>query len=156
MTRENLQTPWAYVVLFVCLGWLALVFAPPLFAAVGWPHADLLRWLLHPVCHQIPARSFHLLGEPLAACARCTGLYIGFTLGVAAWPQLPKLATRLAARPRWIVVFMAPLLVDLMLENTALTRFATGLGAAFPCGLLPLLAIAEFTQTQRQTGDDHQ
>lgn len=155
MTRESLQTRWSFALLFACLVWLALVFAPALLVAGGWPQADLLRGLLHPVCHQIPARSFHLLGEPLGACARCTGLYMGFTLGVAAWPQLPGLAARLAARPRWIVVFMAPLLVDVMLENTTLTRFATGFVAAFPCGLLPLLAIAEFTESQTPTGGNH-
>lgn len=148
----SLQSPWAYVLLLACLVWLALVLAPPLLAAAGWPHADLLRSLFHPVCHQIPGRSFHLLGEPLAACARCTGLYLGFTLGVAAWPHLPRLAARLARRPQWVLVCMVPLGVDVMLESTAWIRFATGLAAAFPCGLLPLLAIAELRTTGIRTG----
>ncbi len=143
VTREDLQTPWGRALLAACLCWLALVVAPPLAAAGGWPHGELLRWLLHPVCHQIPERSFHLHGVPLAACARCTGLYLGFTLGVAAWPHLPRLAGALAARPRWVLVFMVPLAVDVWIENTALSRLATGLVAAFPCALLPLLALAE-------------
>lgn len=154
MTREDLQSPWRHALLLACLCWLGLVLAPPLAAAVGWPYADLLHWLLHPVCHQIPERSFHLLGEPLAACTRCTGLYLGFTLGVAAWPHLPRLARALAARPRWVLVFMVPLAVDVWVDNTALSRFATGLVAAFPCALLPLLAIAERTEAQNQTGGD--
>jgi uncharacterized membrane protein len=29
------------------------------------------------VCHQLPARSFHLWGASLPVCARCTGLYLG-------------------------------------------------------------------------------
>jgi len=29
------------------------------------------------VCHQLPARSFHLLGAQLPVCARCTGIYLG-------------------------------------------------------------------------------
>ncbi|MCY3811704.1 MAG: DUF2085 domain-containing protein [Gammaproteobacteria bacterium] len=154
MTREDLQSPWRYALLLACLCWLALVFAPPLAIAAGWPYGELLHWLLHPVCHQIPERSFHLLGEPLAACARCTGLYLGFTLGVVAWPHLPRLARALAERPRWVLVFMVPLAVDVWVENTALSRFATGLVAAFPCALLPLLAIAEQTEAQNQTGGD--
>ena len=154
MTREDLQSPWRYALLLACLCWLGLVLAPPLAAAAGWPYADLLHWLLHPVCHQIPERSFHLLGEPLAACARCTGLYLGFTLGVAAWPHLPRLARALAARPRWVLVFMVPLAVDVWVANTALSRLATGLVAAFPCALLPLLAIAERREAQNQTGGD--
>ncbi len=152
--HASMRSPWAYGLLLACLGWLALVMAPALFAAAGWPHADVLRWLFQPVCHQIPARSFHLLGEPLAACARCTGLYVGFTLGVAAWPQLPRLAAKLAKRPRWILAFMVPLLVDVMFESGAPMRFATGLVAAFPCALLPLLAIADMTAARTPTGDD--
>ena len=139
MTSDDLRTPWSAGLLLACLCWLALVFAPP----CAGPYADALRWLLHPVCHQLPERSFHIHGEPLGACARCTGLYIGFTLGVAIWPWLPRLATMLAQRPRWVAVFMVPLAIDVLMANTALSRFATGLVAAFPCGLLPLLALAE-------------
>src|SRR5258708_27186713 len=29
------------------------------------------------VCHQLPARSFHLWSVPLPVCARCTGIYAG-------------------------------------------------------------------------------
>lgn len=123
--------------------WLALVVAPPLATAAGSPYGAVLRWLLHPVCHQVAERSFHFLGEPLAACTRCTGLYLGFTFGVAAWPRLPHLASRLAAKPRWIAVFFVPLLIDVaIVPNTAMSRFATGLVAAFPVALLPLLAFA--------------
>ena len=140
----DLRTPWRWGVLLACLAWLALVLAPPF--AMGY--ADLWRWLLHPVCHQIPERSFHLFGEPLAACHRCTGLYIGFTLGVLVWPRLPALAARLQANPRWVAVFFLPLLVDgAVVLNTPASRFATGLVASFPVALLPLLALA-----QRRTG----
>ena len=145
MTRTELQTPWSTVLLFACLGWLALVLAPAVAAA---PYADLLRWMLHPICHQIPERSLHWFGEPLGACARCTGLYVGFTAGVAVWPQLPGLADKLASRPRWIVVFMVPLMIDVVIANTAPSRFTTGLVAAFPAALLPLLAIAQFRETK--------
>lgn len=150
MTREELQTPWGHALLAACLGWLALVVAPPLAAAAGWPYGELLHWVLHPVCHQIPERSFHLFGAPFAACTRCTGLYLGFTLGVAAWPHLPRLAGALAGQPRWVAAFMAPLVIDVWVENTAVSRFATGLAAAFPCALLPLLAIAERREARSQ------
>ena len=124
-----------------CLGGLALVLAPALLAAAGSPYADVLRWLLHPICHQIPERSFHLLGEPLAVCQRCTGLYLGFALGVVAWPLLPRLAARLAAQPRCIGFFVLPMAIDWLVENSGASRFATGMIAALPIGLLPLLAL---------------
>lgn len=31
----------------------------------------------HIVCHQLPARSFHLWTASLPVCARCTGIYLG-------------------------------------------------------------------------------
>ena len=34
------------------------------------------------ICHQIPARTFHIDGEPLPLCARCTGIYLGALLGL--------------------------------------------------------------------------
>lgn len=153
MTRESLQTPYGVALLAACFAWLALVFAPPLLAAAGWPYADFVRLLLAPVCHQIPERSFHLFGEPLAACARCTGLYVGFTVGVALWPHMPKLARKLAQRPIWVAAFMVPLLIDVALPSTALSRVATGLLAAFPCALLPLLAFAEWRAGVVRRGD---
>ena len=30
------------------------------------------------ICHQNPARSWHLDGEPLAVCIRCTSIYFAF------------------------------------------------------------------------------
>ncbi len=35
------------------------------------------------VCHQIPARSFQINGQPISLCARCTGMYVGIFVGLA-------------------------------------------------------------------------
>jgi uncharacterized membrane protein len=34
------------------------------------------------ICHQMPARSYHLWAAQMPVCARCTGLYAGAALGV--------------------------------------------------------------------------
>lgn len=147
-TLPNLATPARWALLFGALCIFALVLSPPFLGG----YADMLRWVLHPVCHQIPERSFHVLGEPLALCHRCTGLSVGFTLGIALWPSIPKLAGRLAAKPRLLGFFFVPLVVDwLVVENTAGSRFVTGAIAAFPVALLPLLAIAQRGQHIRSS-----
>ena len=151
-----LHTPWRWALMLGCVAWLALVVAPPLLVAADSGYAALPHWLLHAVCHQIPERSFHWHGVPLAACHRCTGLYLGFALGVALWPHVRGAAAWLSAHPRWVAAFFVPLLVDVLLGNTPLSRFATGMVAAFPVALLPLLAAGElrrgadppFTQPQ--------
>ncbi len=141
---QNLHTPARWPLLLGCVGWLALAVSPPFLAAAGSGYALLPHWLLSAVCHQIPERSFQLDGVAFAACHRCTGLYVGFTLGIASWPHLRTAAAWLRANPRRVVVFSAPLVVDVMVANTPLSRFATGLIASFPVALLPLLALSEW------------
>lgn len=42
------------------------------------------------VCHQLPERSFALGGHQWPVCARCSGLYLGAALGLAAWLALRR------------------------------------------------------------------
>jgi len=63
----------------------ALIIAPPLLAGAGHPgEAALVRLTFAPLCHQIPERTFHMLGVPLSVCARCTGVYAGVFLAFIA------------------------------------------------------------------------
>jgi uncharacterized membrane protein len=34
------------------------------------------------ICHQIPSRSWHIYGEPLGLCIRCTAISFGFLSGL--------------------------------------------------------------------------
>lgn len=77
------------------------------------------------VCHQQPARSFHLAGAPLPVCARCTGVYLscagGLMLGAFLFGWLPR---HRAQRPdrdavRWRLVLglcAVPMALSLALE----------------------------------------
>src|SRR6185295_13777249 len=60
------------------------------------------------VCHQLPARSFHLWAAQMPVCARCTGIYAG--AAIAAFVALtsfgrslrhdnPRIAVALASVP---------------------------------------------------------
>jgi uncharacterized membrane protein len=141
--------PWACLVVVCTLG-LGLVLAAPWAAHRGSWIAPLLYTFFDPVCHQIAERSFHLWHEPLAVCHRCTGLYLGFALGIVVWPALPCAAARLLERPRSIVFFFVPLAIDaVLLANTPASRFATGLIAAFPVALLVLAAVADVARPRK-------
>jgi uncharacterized membrane protein len=138
--------PWACLVVACAIG-LGLVLAAPWAAHRGSWIAPLLYAVFDPVCHQIAERSFHLGHEPFAVCHRCTGLYLGFALGIVVWPALPIAAARLLERPRTIVLFAIPLAIDaVLLANTPGSRFATGLIAAFPVALLVLAAVADIAR----------
>jgi uncharacterized membrane protein len=134
----------------VCAVGLGLVAAAPWAAQQGSWLAPLLYAIFEPVCHQIAERSFHLWGEPLAVCHRCSGLYLGFALGIALWPAFPAAADRLLARPRAILLFTIPLALDaLAFANTPASRFTTGLVSAFPIALFALAAIAQLARSKR-------
>lgn len=133
------------------LGWLSLLvfgLALPwleLFRG-GWGPASAFAYLAgRPFCHQLPARSFTLAGVPLALCARCTGLVLGFWLG---WlgAGISKGTSTLQASSRFtLVAALLPLALDGMLNYLGLVhspnwlRGATGLlaGGALGRGLLP-------------------
>lgn len=129
------------LLLLACAAWLSLVAAVAPLAAMEWPYAGLLRWFWSGVCHQSPERSFHWFGAPLAVCHRCAGLYLGFALGVVLWPHLPPAWRAMAQRPAWLAACLALPLIDWSLPNSPASRFGTGLIAAFPVGLLALLAL---------------
>ncbi len=101
------------------------VLAPYLSASGFSLFAVAIFWFFAPVCHQDPARSFWILGAPVAVCARCLGIYLGAAVG--AWIPAPRrvLLSGLA-------LFGALNLADVLTEaaawhgNWKLTRFLLG------------------------------
>jgi uncharacterized membrane protein len=71
------------------------------------------------VCHQIPERSFHISGIQLPVCARCSGLYLGAAVGMAAL---------LAASPRSISFSRARALLIITAIPTVVTLATAWLG----------------------------
>jgi len=90
MVKQRIALFGISLLSFIACG--AVVF-PPL-----WIHyrngSDILAaggyFFFSGVCHQIPARCFHLWGEPMAVCARCFGVYSGFLLGSLAFPLIRR------------------------------------------------------------------
>src|SRR5882724_6304522 len=54
------------------------------------------------VCHQLPERSFFIAGHQFAVCARCTGLYVGFTLATIVYPLVRSLRQIEAPARKWL------------------------------------------------------
>ena len=53
--------------------WCLAIIAAPVFEWT-WINEIFSR-----ICHQDPARSWHLAGEPLPVCIRCASIYFAFT-----------------------------------------------------------------------------
>ena len=75
---------------FICIHLRPIPFALALLSAGGvalaaaapFLHSPLIHSLFRPLCHQQPGRSFWIAGAPMAACARCLGIYIGAAIGL--------------------------------------------------------------------------
>lgn len=130
------------------LGLVALLVVAPLSRAAGWLAVSQAVYLgFQAVCHQLPERSFHVAGFPLAVCARCFGLYAGGAAGVLAYPLVRAVTRRDAPARGWLFAAAAPTCVDFLLgvtgvwANTHLSRFLTALalGAAAAFYVVPAL-----------------
>ena len=135
------------------LAWLGLIGAAPWLAANRQFTLSLLLYRsFSAVCHQMPERSFHLLGYPLGVCARCTGIYAGFVLGLIVYPLARRVEQEVMPARWWIVAAAVPAVIDFaggalgLLTNTFFSRAATGLvaGAAAAFYLVPGLVSMRF------------
>lgn len=131
--------------------WCAAFLAAPLFVewSGAWlPVGELLYRFFHPICHQLEGRSFTIFGEPLAVCARCSSIYIGFLAGTLAFPFLYR-RMRMSSRTLLVMAGL-PMLLDVVggmfgvHEVTILTRSITGafFGVSLPFVVLPVLMDA--------------
>src|SRR4051812_47428636 len=113
-------------------------------------------------CHQIPERSFHFEGFPLAVCARCFGLYVGGAAGVLLYPLARGFAQRDAPGRMWLLLAAAPTTIDFALgifgiwENTHLSRFLTAviLGAAVAFYVVPAALDLSYRRSLRRASLD--
>jgi hypothetical protein len=67
-----------------CLPLTAFAASRPDAASLVYGFAVAAYSVGHLICHQLPARSFHLWGAAMPVCARCTGIYLGASLAAVA------------------------------------------------------------------------
>jgi uncharacterized membrane protein len=108
------------------------------------------------VCHQLPERSFFIAGHKFAVCARCTGLYAGFTLAALLYPAVRPLATIVAPPRKWLFLAATPLAIDFGLgffgiwENTHSSRLLSGLLLGAVSVLYVMPGLAELSLRRRR------
>ena len=153
---------WA-IAATITLALVALIIGAPLAQANGHAaFANAIYKTFSFVCHQIPERSFHLLGYKFAVCSRCTGIYSGLAIAAIGYPLVRSLRQTETPRLVWLFLAAAPLAIDWSLgyfsiwENNHASRFATGflLGGAtvfyiLP-GLIELSSRVFFRRSKRQ------
>jgi len=130
----------------LALLWTAGIVAVPIIQGTGdetaASAAGLARLAYAPVCHQIPGRSPSVYGRPFTVCARCTGLYLGGTVGLALM-ALGYGRLRVPGR-RWLLAAVVPTVVDFAMGNLTGSSLPNlgRLAVAFPAGLMLGLYLA--------------
>lgn len=126
----------ARVILFILFGGLcAAVVGAPFFAAASQAKsASFLYLSFSTICHQDSERSFHLFGNPLAVCHRCSGIYFGLFLTLLLPPRCYRVVHESnVVRKWWALVASIPLVIDGTIgffeiwSGSTFVRFATGL-----------------------------
>ena len=77
--------------------WCLMIIAAPLFGL------STVYEFFSKICHQDPARSWHIFGEPLPVCIRCASIYCGFA--VSLWLGL-------RANVRWLRAALAIMILE--------------------------------------------
>jgi uncharacterized membrane protein len=125
---------------------MSLIIGAPLAIKGGHPFWGLTIYRAFSyVCHQIPERSFFIAEHQFAVCARCTGLYAGFTVATVMYPLVRSLRQTEAPNRKWLFLAATPLAIDFAVgffgiwNNTHSSRFATGalLGAVAVFYVMP-------------------
>lgn len=136
---------WASLAAFTLVVMAAIVAAPLAQASNHLAFSSAIYKTFSFLCHQIPARSFHLAGHQYAVCSRCTGLYAGFALATLTYPLFRSLRNTDTPRIIWLFISALPLAIDFSLtyfgiwQNNHFTRFTTGalFGAVAAVFVLP-------------------
>lgn len=151
--RRQAWRVWA-IGLAVVVVWVLAITLPPI-ARAGELYAvsNPLYAFFSYICHQIPERSFHVVGHQLAVCSRCFGVYFGLLAGFAVYPFWRPVDS-VEPPPRfWLFLSLVPISIDWsltmfgILENTQISRFITGLILGVACATFILPAIVEITRS---------
>jgi uncharacterized membrane protein len=148
-SRRRAFKVWS-IGLIAVTAWLLLILAAPVAQTSGNTYlGNALYTFFSYLCHQIPQRTFHLSGEPLAVCTRCFGVYLGIVLGFAVYP-LWRDTDHSEPPPRlWLFLSLVPIGIDWSLtvldvwENTSISRALTGLILGVVCATFILPALVE-------------
>ncbi|HEY0428736.1 MAG TPA: DUF2085 domain-containing protein [Pyrinomonadaceae bacterium] len=130
--------------------WVCLILLAPIAEASGLNSiSGPIYKFFSVLCHQIPERSFHVENHAFAVCTRCFGVYFGLLLGFIVYPFFRSIE-EIKPLPRfWLFLALIPMGIDWSLgffeiwENTALSRFATGLILGITCAIFIVPAIVE-------------
>jgi uncharacterized membrane protein len=130
--------------------WLGVIVIAPLMQANGISQfSSPIYHFFSYICHQIPERSLHIDGHPMAVCSRCFGVYFGLLVGIVVYPLMRPIDETEPVARIWLFLSLIPITVDWSLtifgiwENTHVSRFVTGMILGVSCAIFIVPALVE-------------
>ena len=118
--------------------------------------STIISIFFSPTCHQKSGRCIHIMGHPMAVCARCAGIYFGFLLGIIFYPFL-KNRRLVNLSDRMLLFFAAlPMAVEwgltwiLQTPSSNTMRNMTGLILGITVAVVILPYVFEIFEYQKQ------
>jgi uncharacterized membrane protein len=158
--RQKSRFWWGWGIAFALTVLVVVLVTLPPF--VGARPRLLLMEGFSVVCHQLPGRSPHLDGVPLAVCHRCYGIYWGLLLAVLGFLALLRWSQVFSRRaPLWLLLSLVPLTIDWGLsvlgiwQNTPLSRAVTGMVFGLAAGYYFAQACTQLFKPKPVKGNAH-
>jgi uncharacterized membrane protein len=141
---------YAYAIaLAATVFWCVMLVAAPYLVHVGGPWmaaGEIIYRAFHQICHQIDSRCLHIFGLPMAACSRCSSIYVAFLAGLMFYPFLRPLSSPGSPSRATLILAIAPMLADVALatagvhESGTVSRLLTGtlFGVMLPFVVMPV------------------
>jgi uncharacterized membrane protein len=151
--KQKRQAFFAWGAVFlIAFVWFLLVVSAPIAKIYGFnEYAGSIYWFFGHLCHQISDRSYHIHDYQFAVCARCSGFYGGFLLGITIYPLIRDLSNTDSLPRIWLFLAMVPMGIDWSLgyfeiwENTHLSRTITGGILGLACAFFIIPALVEIS-----------
>ncbi len=149
--KKKAFTVWG-VVLFLVSAWAFLIVLAPLAMGAGLSGISAPIYNFYSfICHQLPSRSFHIVGHQFGVCSRCFGVYFGLVIGLLAYPLFRSIDDFQPLPRVWLFLSMIPMAIDWSLgffdvwENNHVSRVSTGLILGIACSVFIVPALVELS-----------
>jgi uncharacterized membrane protein len=145
--KTHLHILFSILVALWCIGIIA---APVMKHSNSLTGASAIYSFFSHVCHQEDSRSFHIEGEKLGVCIRCTSIYFGSLAGLILLPAVGALKRWKAPNKTTLLIAVLPILTDVIFNafnfqaSSIATRMISGVffGAVVIWWIMPLFIEA--------------
>lgn len=112
MTHQN-RVRFVYLTTLIGVSLLiGSILMAPFLKQIDSPLGGVLYSAFSPVCHQIESRCIFLFGFPLAVCARCFGIYVGFLAGILTYSCVRGFTDLRMPKTKYFFLVSLPIVLD--------------------------------------------